>query len=196
MLPRLVERSGTGPNGSITGIYTVLVEGDDNNEPISDTLRGLLDGHFVLSRRIAHRGRYPAIDILGSLSRLQNHLVDRPHIQATVNLRNLISTYRDNEDLISIGAYQRGSNLLIDRAIALQPQIDQFLAQDAREIAGWDQTVVALKQLTAPATGAPTPQPHGEAKPATIPAVGQQPAARAQPAAVIRDAATGNTTQP
>ncbi len=147
MLPRLVERSGTGPSGSITGIYTVLVEGDDNNEPISDTLRGLLDGHFVLSRSIAHRGRYPAIDVLSSLSRLQNHLADAQQIGSATALRNAISVYRDNEDLISIGAYQRGSNPQIDRAIAMQPEIDQFLSQPAREIAPWNVSLASLNQL-------------------------------------------------
>lgn len=147
MLPRLVERSGTAPRGTITGIYTVLVEGDDPNEPISDTLRGLLDGHFVLSRTIAHRGRYPAIDVLGSLSRLQHHLADPQQLSAAATLRNLISVYQDNEDLISIGAYQRGSNPQIDRAIAMLPQVEQFLGQPAREIAKFDTSLTALQQL-------------------------------------------------
>lgn len=147
MLPRLVERSGTGPRGTITGIYTVLVEGDDNNEPISDTLRGLLDGHFVLSRDIAHRGRYPAIDVLSSLSRLQSHLADEMQLKSATALRNSISVFRDNEDLISIGAYQRGSNPQIDRAITMQPQIEQFLSQPAREIAPWNVSLAALNQL-------------------------------------------------
>ncbi|MCA9182507.1 MAG: FliI/YscN family ATPase [Planctomycetales bacterium] len=147
MLPRLVERSGTGPRGTITGIYTVLVEGDDNNEPISDTLRGLLDGHFVLSRDIAHRGRYPAIDVLSSLSRLQSHLADEKQLKSATALRNSISVYRDNEDLISIGAYQRGSSPQIDRSIAMQPQIEQFLSQPAREIAPWNVSLAALNQL-------------------------------------------------
>jgi flagellum-specific ATP synthase len=151
MLPRLVERSGTGPTGSITGIYTVLVEGDDTNEPISDTLRGLLDGHFVLSRKIAHRGRYPAIDVLGSLSRLQSHLADPQHLQSAATIRNMISAYKDNEDLITIGAYQRGTNPLVDRAIAMQPHIDQFLAQPARESVAWKASVESLLQLAAQA---------------------------------------------
>ncbi|MCA9181073.1 MAG: FliI/YscN family ATPase, partial [Planctomycetales bacterium] len=99
MLPRLVERSGTSPKGSITGIYTVLVEGDDTNEPISDTLRGLLDGHFVLSRKIAQQGRYPALDILQSLSRLQSHLATPEHMHSAAELRNLLAIYQENEDL-------------------------------------------------------------------------------------------------
>ncbi|MEZ6133625.1 MAG: FliI/YscN family ATPase [Pirellulaceae bacterium] len=158
MLPRLVERSGTGPRGSITGIYTVLVEGDDQNEPISDTLRGLLDGHFVLSRKIAHRGRYPAIDVLSSLSRLQSHLASPQHQQAAIAIRNLISAYKDNEDLITIGAYQRGSSALVDRAVALQPAIDQFLGQPARERADWQKSLTDLMQLSAQATPPPPSQ--------------------------------------
>jgi flagellum-specific ATP synthase len=171
MLPRLVERSGTGPKGTITGIYTVLVEGDDQNEPISDTLRGLLDGHFVLSRKIAHRGRYPAIDVLSSLSRLQSHLADEAHQKGAVAVRNLISAYKDNEDLITIGAYQRGSNLLVDRAIALQPAIDQFLSQPAREKTAWQASLAALQQLAAQAT-----QPQGQAAPGQATQIQTQPA--------------------
>ncbi len=148
MLPRLVERSGVTNRGSITGIYTVLVEGDDTNEPISDTLRGLLDGHFVLSRKIAHRGRYPAIDILASLSRLQSHLASEDHQKASNQLRTLLSAYQDNEDLITIGAYQKGSNLLVDRAIAMKPEIDAFLSQNSRTIVDWASAVAELKRIT------------------------------------------------
>ncbi len=152
MLPRLVERSGVTTRGSITGIYTVLVEGDDNNEPISDTLRGLLDGHFVLSRKIAHRGRYPAIDILSSLSRLQSHLVDDEHQRSASQIRTMLSAYQENEDLITIGAYQKGSSPLVDRAIALKPQIDEFLSQLSRQSADWSASVSALKNLAAMAS--------------------------------------------
>lgn len=147
MLPRLVERSGIGPKGSITGIYTVLVEGDDTNEPISDTLRGLLDGHFVLSRKIGQQGRYPAIDVLASLSRLQGHLADKEHLASCQFLRQLMATYRENEDMITIGAYQRGSSPLVDRAIAFQPALQQFLTQDAREVAQWRSTIEQLNNL-------------------------------------------------
>ncbi len=154
MLPRLVERSGVTTRGSITGIYTVLVEGDDTNEPISDSLRGLLDGHFVLSRKIAHRGRYPAIDILSSLSRLQSHLVDADHLRCASQIRTMLSSYQENEDLITIGAYQKGSNPTVDRAIALKPQIDEFLAQSSREVLDWPTTVDSLKKLAALAGGA------------------------------------------
>ncbi len=148
MLPRLVERSGVTNRGSITGIYTVLVEGDDTNEPISDTLRGLLDGHFVLSRKIAHRGRYPAIDILASLSRLQSHLASEDHQKASNQLRTLMSAYQENEDLITIGAYQKGSNLMVDRAIAMKPEIDAFLSQNSRTIVDWASAVAELKRIT------------------------------------------------
>ena len=147
MLPRLVERSGVTTQGSITGIYTVLVEGDDNNEPISDALRGLLDGHFVLSRKIAHRGRYPAIDILSSLSRLQSHLVDTEHQRCASLVRTMLSAYQENEDLITIGAYQKGSSSLVDRAITLKPQIDEFLSQLSRQSADWSSSIAALKHL-------------------------------------------------
>jgi flagellum-specific ATP synthase len=149
MLPRLVERSGITTRGSITGIYTVLVEGDDTNEPISDTLRGLLDGHFVLSRKIAHRGRYPAIDILSSLSRLQSHLVDEGHQKAAMQLRTILSAYQDNEDLITIGAYQKGSSPMVDRAIKLKPEVDAFLTQNSRTVADWQTSVAELKKLAA-----------------------------------------------
>lgn len=159
MLPRLVERSGTAPKGTITGIYTVLVEGDDQNEPISDTLRGLLDGHFVLSRDIAQQGRYPALDILQSLSRLQTHLADETHQKAAAGLRSSLARYRENEDLITIGAYQRGSNPQVDRAIALKPAIDQFLGQAARSICKWNDALGQLKQLGAQANAA-VQQPH------------------------------------
>ncbi len=149
MLPKLVERSGTGPKGTITGIYTVLVEGDDTNEPIADTLRGLLDGHFVLSRDIAQMGRYPALDVLKSLSRLQNHLVDDTHQQAANALRGYLATYAENEDLINIGAYQRGSNPKVDAAIALKPLIDEFLAQHARTVCTWDAAIADFANLAA-----------------------------------------------
>jgi FliI/YscN family ATPase len=130
MLPQLVERAGRSGTGSITGIYTVLVDGDDTNEPISDALRGLLDGHIHLSRSIAARGRYPAIDILPSLSRLQSQLVTPMHAKAAIDLRQLMAAYRDNEDLISIGAYKTGSNPVVDRAIAMRTGMEQFLAQE------------------------------------------------------------------
>ncbi len=129
LLPRLVERAGLTAAGSITAFYSVLVEGDDTNEPISDTVRGLLDGHTVLSRRLAGRGHYPAVDLLESISRLMPELVPPDELAAAMTIRELIAVYRDHEDLISIGAYQMGSNPQVDAAIALKPEIDAFLRQ-------------------------------------------------------------------
>lgn len=116
-LPKLLERSGTGPKGSITAFYTVLVDGDDMNEPIADAVRGILDGHIVLSRNIANRGHYPAIDILASVSRVMKEIVPSEHQLAAENLKRLLSIYNDSEDLINIGAYQRGSNPEIDLSL-------------------------------------------------------------------------------
>lgn len=147
LLPSLVERAGRTQKGSITGIYTVLVDGDDPNEPISDTLRGLLDGHIHLSRAIAARGRFPAIDVLPSLSRLQNHLVSNEHLQAAARLRQTMADYADNEDLINIGAYSRGSSQQIDAAIALREPIERFLAQDYKQSLPWKQNLEELLRL-------------------------------------------------
>jgi flagellum-specific ATP synthase len=157
MLPQLVERTGNSYRGSITAIYTVLVEGDDANEPISDALRGLLDGHLHLSRSIGARGRYPAIDILPSLSRLQNHLIDEPSRRLATQLRALMATYQENEDLINIGAYTKGSNPNIDRAIELRPGIEAFLSQGQYERIEWKamrqqmQAIVESSKLSAAA---------------------------------------------
>ena len=120
LLPRLLERAGTSPDGSITGLYTVLVDGDDMNEPIADAVRSILDGHVVLTRALAHAGHYPAIDVLQSVSRLIGEVVDRPVQQAGQRLRAALAAYREKEDLISIGAYQRGNDPLVDSAIALR----------------------------------------------------------------------------
>ena len=129
LLPKLVERAGRSSLGSITAFYSVLVEGDDTNEPISDTVRGLLDGHIVLSRDIASKGHYPAIDILQSLSRLTPSITSRPHQDAALAIREMMAVYREHEDLISIGAYRPGSNPLVDAAVAVRAEIDQFLRQ-------------------------------------------------------------------
>jgi flagellum-specific ATP synthase len=158
MLPQLVERSGITQRGSITAFYTVLVEGDDANEPISDALRGLLDGHIHLSRNIAARGRYPALDILPSLSRLQSQLITPEMRSAVETVRKSMAIYRDNEDLINIGAYTRGSNPQIDMAIQMRPVIEAFLAQQTRELISWDKSLSDLQQialaLNAPANSA------------------------------------------
>jgi type III secretion protein N (ATPase) len=147
MLPRLLERTGQGKNGSITAIYTVLVEGGDLDEPIADEVRGILDGHVVLDRAIAQRGRYPAIDVAGSLSRVMPTIVSREHLEASMRIRSLLSTYESKRDLLAIGAYQKGGDVELDRAVAAYPKIDAFLRQKSNEIAPFDKSVVDLIEL-------------------------------------------------
>jgi flagellum-specific ATP synthase len=129
LLPRLIERAGRAPRGSITAFYSVLVEGDDTNEPISDTVRGLLDGHIVLSRRLASQAHWPAIDILESISRLFPEVTPREQHAAAQTVRELLAAYRDHEDLISIGAYRPGANPTVDAAIAMRDEINRYLRQ-------------------------------------------------------------------
>lgn len=133
MLPRLLERSGTGAKGSITAFYTVLVDGDDMNEPIADAVRGILDGHIVLNRSIANKGHYPAIDVLSSVSRVMNEIVPSEHMEAADQLKRLLSIYKDSEDLINIGAYQKGSNPNIDIAMENIEAIWDFTKQKTSE---------------------------------------------------------------
>jgi flagellum-specific ATP synthase len=156
MLPRLVERAGRTELGSITAFYTVLVEGDDSNEPISDTVRGLLDGHTYLSRKLAAKGHYPAIDISVSLSRLMNELVNPEHRAAAVHLRSMLAKYAENEDLINIGAYRTGSNPEIDQAIAIRPAILAYLQQGMHERSNAQD---ALKKLLAVSLSQAKPGP-------------------------------------
>lgn len=129
MLPRVLERSGTGAVGSVTGIYTVLVDGDDMDEPIADAVRGILDGHVVLSRKLAHAGHFPAIDVLASISRVMVEVTSREHQTMARRLRGLLAAYKEAEDLISIGAYQEGTRPDVDEAIKKMPAIRQFLMQ-------------------------------------------------------------------
>ncbi|MBT9136691.1 MAG: putative ATP synthase YscN [Firmicutes bacterium] len=133
LLPKLLERSGTGERGSITALYTVLVEGDDLNEPIADTVRGILDGHIVLSRKLAERNHYPSIDVLQSVSRLATDLANPDHLRIVSQCRTLLAVYRQNEDLINIGAYIKASSREIDEAILKVPQIMEVLAQGVEE---------------------------------------------------------------
>jgi flagellum-specific ATP synthase len=147
LLPKLVERAGRTTAGSITAFYSVLVEADDPNEPIGDALRGLLDGHTWLSRKLASRGQYPAIDVLGSISRLMPDLADQEHQAAAIRLRELLSIYRDHEDMISIGAYRRGSNPNVDLAIDLLEPIQQFLKQPICEGSSYEAARQSLVQL-------------------------------------------------
>ncbi|MEX0936791.1 MAG: FliI/YscN family ATPase [Pirellulales bacterium] len=147
LLPKLVERAGRTPEGSITAFYSVLVEGDDDSEPISDTVRGLLDGHTWLSRKIASRGHYPAIDVLSSISRLVTEVATTEQRSDVQVIRELLSAYRDHEDLISIGAYRRGANRAVDAAIDMREAIDGFLRQDTDDQAELANTRARLKQL-------------------------------------------------
>jgi flagellum-specific ATP synthase len=147
MLPRLVERTGRTSKGSITAFYTVLVEGDDNNEPIADTLRGLLDGHIMLNRELTSEAHWPPIDVLESLSRLQPHLISAEMTSAVAEARRHLSIYRRNADLISIGAYRAGSDPKIDAAIAMREPMKLLLTQAADDIAPMDQSHALLTQL-------------------------------------------------
>lgn len=147
LLPKLLERSGSGDHGTITGLYTVLVEGDDMNEPIADTVRGILDGHIVLSRDMATKGHYPAIDVLSSISRLMPNITSVDHQRAAVHLRDMLATYRNSEDLIAIGAYEAGSNPKIDQAIASIDQVNAFLTQSAVVSSPWEATMEMLMSL-------------------------------------------------
>jgi flagellum-specific ATP synthase len=147
LLPKLLERAGTSDVGSITGLYTVLVEGDDMNDPVADAVRSILDGHCVLTRELAHRHHYPAIDVLQSVSRLQGEITT-PEVRAAGGaLRELLALHREKEDLISIGAYTEGTDERLDRAIALRPSIDAFLRQSVDEQVPAEQADAELVQL-------------------------------------------------
>jgi len=150
-LPRLLERAGQGPKGSVTGLFTVLVEGDDLNEPIADAARSLLDGHVVLSRRLASQSHYPAIDVLESLSRAMIDVVQPRHRALAARVREWLAVYRDAEDLIRIGAYREGSSAAIDEAIRQLPSVNTFLRQGLEEVATIDDSVRALAALGGPA---------------------------------------------
>src|SRR5690606_9031229 len=146
-LPKLVERAGRTAKGSITAFYSVLVEGDDANEPVADTIRGLLDGHVWLSRRLATRGHFPAVDVLESISRLMNDLTSPTEREAAQVVRSLLATYREHEDLIAVGAYRKGSNRRVDVAIDFREAIEVFLRQDVSERAPLRDTCERLLQL-------------------------------------------------
>ena len=144
ILPRMVERAGRTTTGSITAFYTVLVEGDDNNEPIADTLRGLLDGHIVLDRRLASAGHYPPIDVLESLSRLAAQIAPPEWTTSAMVARRRLAAHRRSEDLISIGAYRAGADPEVDAAIAVKPAIDSVLRQSAEQIVPLDAAAAAI----------------------------------------------------
>lgn len=146
-MQKTMERAGTSEIGSITGLYTVLVEGDDMNEPIADAARGILDGHIVLSRKLSSLGHYPAIDVLDSISRVRNDVISQEHKQAAQNVIELLAAYKMSEDLISVGAYRKGTNALTDKAIASYDKINNFLKQDVFENADFNETIDKLLNL-------------------------------------------------
>ncbi|WP_158737692.1 flagellar protein export ATPase FliI [Alteribacillus sp. YIM 98480] len=146
LLPRLLERSGTSETGSITAFYTVLVDGDDMNEPIADAVRGILDGHLVLDRKLADKGHYPAINILKSVSRVMGEIVSADHSQAAENFRRYLSTYDESQDLINIGAYKKGSSKDIDKAVKMYPAMTRFLQQNNDYSHPFTETIKLLKE--------------------------------------------------
>ena len=146
-LPKLLERSGNFEEGSITGIYTVLVEGDDTNEPIADTVRGILDGHIVLTRKLANSNHFPAIDVNASISRLMNAIVSKEHRALASKLRDILSVYEKNSDLISIGAYKAGTNPSVDYAISKIDLVNGFLKQGINESFDYDEVMHSLEHI-------------------------------------------------
>lgn len=146
-MPKLLERAGSNEKGTMTGLYTVLVEGDDFNEPISDTARSILDGHIVLSRELAHKNHYPAVDVLQSISRVMPDVTSEEHRKAAGKIRNLLAVYKRNEDLINIGAYVKGSDKNCDEAIKMMDNINNFLQQKVEEKFEYKDTVENLLQL-------------------------------------------------
>lgn len=146
-MPQLLERAGRSDKGSITGLYTVLVDGDDFNEPIADTARSILDGHIVLDRKIAQRNHYPAIDVLQSISRVMSSIVDSQHKKAAGQLKNVLATYAEAEDLVNIGAYKAGSNPSIDYALSKIDAVNEFLQQDVYEKLSFEESIQRLEEL-------------------------------------------------
>jgi len=173
LLPRLVERAGRSAAGSITALYSVLVDGDDTNDPVADSVRGLIDGHCVLSRRIAGRGHYPAVDLLESISRLMNDIVSPEHRAAAQTIRELLAVHRDHEDLISIGAYRSGANPLVDTAIAMREEIQRYLRQAIEQRSSVEN---ARDELIALARKCQAPRPA--AKPVVAATAAPAPATR------------------
>ncbi len=160
LMPRLLERVGTSPAGTITGLFAVLVEADDMNEPVSDAARSILDGHITLSRRLAQLGHYPAIDVLGSVSRVMPDVVSADHLEAATEIRRVLAVHAEAEDVINLGAYVPGSNPQVDEAIARLPQIKSFLCQRPDEASLWKETIRQVKELGAART-IPAPSEEG-----------------------------------
>lgn len=153
ILPKLLERCGTSDKGTITGFYTILVDGDDMDDPVADTVRGILDGHVILSRRLAQRYHYPAVDVLDTLSRLGVKVASNEDLKAAGRLRQMMASYNDTEDLINVGAYVRGSNPLVDEAVEKMPAIREFLVQGIDEAAEIDETLEELRRLAGTGRG-------------------------------------------
>jgi flagellum-specific ATP synthase len=164
-LPQLVERAGNGASdaGSITAFYTVLVEGDDHNEPIADAARAILDGHIVLSRELAESGQYPAIDVEASISRLAPHIVSPQHLRLMQTFKSTYSRYQQNRDLINVGAYQPGTDASIDYAVNMQPEFKAFLSQDMKQPVAFSESYSQLEFVLRPSdpisTELSSPQP-------------------------------------
>ncbi len=190
LLPRLLERAGRSERGSITGFYSVLVEGDDLNEPISDAARGVLDGHIVLTRRLAHRGHYPAVDILESISRLQIEVATAEHVAACRRLKEMAAIYRENEDMINLGAYPPGANLEIDRARMIMGQLNEFLRQGIGDRSEFAATLARLRELAEMSHREP-PRPQAQPVPRPPAAAVSRPSSPAavRPPAALRPAA-------
>ena len=148
MLPRLLERGGTGENGgSITSVSTVLIEADDINDPIGDTVRSIVDGHVVLSRRLVSYGHYPPVDVLQSLSRTMSSTTTKDHQDSATSVRKMMAIYEENEELIRLGAYKKGSDPMVDKTILMKPKIDSFLQQDRSEFTSFENMLVKLNEL-------------------------------------------------
>jgi flagellum-specific ATP synthase len=152
ILPKLLERAGKGETGSITGFFTVLVEGDDFNEPICDAVRGILDGHIILSRALAARNHYPAIDVLNSVSRVMPAITSREHLQLAAQARKNLATYEKVRDLVNIGAYVKGSDPEVDTALAVMPALTDFLQQDRGDVSSFENTLNTLAAVSQIAT--------------------------------------------
>lgn len=147
ILPKLLERAGSSDRGSITGLYTVLVDGDDFNEPISDAARGILDGHIMLSRKLASKGHYPAIDVMLSASRVMPNIIDERHLNDSIRFKEILATYTNSEDLINIGAYLSGTNPFIDEAIEKYPSFMEFLKQRTSESQDIEESIRRLSEI-------------------------------------------------
>jgi flagellum-specific ATP synthase len=146
-LQKVLERTVITDDGSITALYTTLMDGDDVNDPVVDTVRGIVDGHIFLSRKVAEQNHYPAIDVLGSVSRLFTEIADPDHMKAAGTMRELMATYKEAKDLIDIGAYEKGNSKKIDMAIDMMPEINNFLRQSIKDIVDMNGTIATLKDL-------------------------------------------------